>query len=496
MGESEQTNGGAPTPRVVIVGAGFGGIGLGIRLKLAGIDSFTILERAEGIGGVWRDNSYPGLTCDIPSHLYSLSSEPNPDWSRLYSPRDEILAYQERLVTKYGLGRHIRLGTGVANADFDEGDGIWRVTTEDGEVLEADVFVCATGQLSRPAPAPLPGIESFEGPSFHSSRWDHDTDLAGKRVAVVGTGASAIQLVPEIADEVERLHVFQRSAPWVVPKNDRAYSKLEKRLFRRYPVIQRMVRRRQFWTFELFAWAITRGQRLKRFLESQALRRIEKEVPDSGLRERLMPQYPIGCKRVLVSDDWYATLVRPDVELVTEAVTEVGSDRIVTSDGVERPVDVIILATGFRTTEFLAPMEIAGIGGRDLNEAWRDGADAYLGMTVSGFPNLFMLYGPNTNLGAGSILSVHESQVRYILDSVQRLRRSGARYLDVRPEVQREFNDELQERLADSVWTAGCSNWYRTASGKVVNNWPGLTSEYDRRTRQVDPDDYRMVRAA
>jgi cation diffusion facilitator CzcD-associated flavoprotein CzcO len=493
MGRPQSANGSGPTPRIVIVGAGFGGIGLAIRLREAGIESFEILERAGSIGGVWRDNVYPGLTCDIPSHLYSLSSEPNPDWSRLYAPRDEILDYQERLVTKHGLGRHIRLNTGVARADFDEGEGAWRITTEDGEVLEADVFVCATGQLSRPESAPLPGLEGFEGPSFHSSRWDHDVELAGKRVAVVGTGASAIQLVPEIADEAKRLHVFQRSAPWVVPKNDRDYSSLEKRLFRRLPLVQRLIRWRQYWSFELLAWAVTQGRRSKRIFEKQLLKRLEKEISDPELRERLTPRYPIGCKRVLVSDDWYATLVRPDVELVTDAVTEVGADWIVTADGAERPVDVIILATGFKTTEFLAPMEIAGIGARDLNEAWRDGAEAYLGMTVSGFPNLFMLYGPNTNLGVGSVLAIHESQSRYILDLVERLRRNGARYVDVRPEVQREFNAELQKRLADSVWTAGCSNWYVTESGKVVNNWPGLSSEYDRRTRELDPGDYRMV---
>ena len=482
---------------VLIVGAGFGGIALGIRLLQAGIDSFRILEREDSIGGVWRDNAYPGLTCDIPSHLYSLSFDPNPEWSRLYAPRDEILGYEERLVTKYGLGRHIRTGTEVARADFDDEEGIWRVTTGGGEAIEADVVVCATGQLSRPAPAALPGLDEFDGPVFHSSRWDRDVELAGKRVAVVGTGASAIQLVPEIADEVERLHVFQRSAPWVVPKGDRPYSPLERKLFRRSRAFLHFVRRRQYWKFELLGWALTQSPAgVKGLFEKQLLRTIEKEVPDPELREQVTPRYPIGCKRVLVSDDWYPTLMRPDVELVTDAVTEVRADRIVTADGAERPVDAIILATGFKTTEFLAPMEVTGLGGRDLNETWRDGAEAYLGMAVSGFPNFFMLYGPNTNLGVGSILCIHESQIRYILDSLDELGRSGARYLDVRPEVQREFNDELQEQLAESVWTAGCSNWYVTESGKVVNNWPGLSSQYDRLTRELDPDDYRMAGAA
>ena len=496
MGRPQPANGDAPPPRILIVGAGFGGIGLGIRLLNAGIDSFRIVEREDSIGGVWRDNLYPGLTCDIPSHLYSLSYEPNPEWTRLYAPRDEILAYQERLVTRYGLGRHVHAGTAVASADFDEGEAVWRLTTTDGEMLEAEVVVCATGQLSRPAPAPLPGLEGFGGPSFHSSRWDDDVELTGKRVAVVGTGASAIQLVPEIADRAARLHVFQRSAPWVVPKGDRAYSPLERRLFRRSRALLRFVRRRQYWTFELLGWLLTQAPaRVKGLFEKQLLRRIEKEVADPELREKVTPRYPIGCKRVLVSDDWYRTLVRPDVELVTDAVAEVRADRIVAADGMEREVDVIILATGFRTTEFLAPMEVRGLGGRDLNETWRDGAEAYLGMAVAGFPNFFMLYGPNTNLGVGSVLAIHESEIRYILDALGELRRNGARYLDVRPEVQRRFNDELQEQLADSVWTAGCSNWYITESGKVVNNWPGLSSQYDRLTRELDPGDYRMVGA-
>jgi cation diffusion facilitator CzcD-associated flavoprotein CzcO len=478
------------------VGAGFGGIALGIRLLQAGIDSFRILEREDSIGGVWRDNVYPGLTCDIPSHLYSLSFEPNAEWSRRYASRDEILAYEERLVTKYGLGRHIQTGTEVTRADFQEGEAVWRVTTGDGETIEADLVVCATGQLSRPAPAPLPGVDGFDGPVFHSSRWDRDVDLAGKRVAVVGTGASAIQIVPEIAGDVEQLFVFQRSAPWVVPKGDRTYSPLERRLFRRSRAFLRFVRRRQYWTYELLGWLLTQAPAgMKQLFERQLLRTIEKEVADPELREMVTPSYPIGCKRVLVSDDWYPTLVRPDVELVTDAVTDVRADAIVTADGAERQVDAIVLATGFRTTEFLAPMEVTGLGGRDLNEAWRDGAEAYLGMTVTGFPNFFMLYGPNTNLGVGSILCVHESQIRYILDSLDELSRRGARYLDVRAEVQREFNDEIQEQLAESVWTAGCSNWYVTESGKVVNNWPGLSSQYDRLTRELDPDDYRMAGA-
>jgi cation diffusion facilitator CzcD-associated flavoprotein CzcO len=493
MERANATNGAGPNPAIVIVGAGFGGIGLGIRLKLVGIDSFTILERAEGIGGVWRDNSYPGLTCDIPSHLYSFSFEPKHDWSRRFPAREEILGYLERCVTKYGLGRHLRLETEVADASFDEDRGKWRIRTTDGETIEADVFVCATGQLSRPATAELPGLERFEGPSFHSGRWDHDVDLAGKRVAVVGTGASAIQFVPEIAPKVERLHLFQRSAPWVIGKPDRPYSAPERRLYQRFPLIQAASRAWDYVFYEMFVLAFSRMQFLMRPFEALTRRRLRREVADPELRDKLTPDYAMGCKRILISDDWYPTLQRPNVEVVSDAIASVEPDRIVTGDGVERPVDAIILATGFRSTEFLAPMTITGRGGRDLNEVWREGPEAYLGLTVSGFPNLFILYGPNTNLGVGSIIYMLECQIAYVLDAIRELGRAGARYVDLRPEIQRAFNAEIQRRLENTVWQAGCSNWYRTESGRITNNWPGLTLEYRRRTRRMDLNDYRVA---
>ena len=481
-------------PRVAIVGAGFGGIGLGIRLRQAGIDSFTILEKADGVGGVWRDNTYPGLTCDIPSHLYSFSFEPKHDWSRRFPARREILDYLEGCVRKHGLERHLRLGTAVAEADFDEGEAVWRITT-DGDEIEADVLVTATGQLSRPAYPVIEGLDDFEGPVFHSGQWDDGVELDGTRVAVLGTGASAIQLVPEIARQVEQLDLYQRSAPWVLPKPDRPYSAWEQRLYRRLPVLQRLSRAWDFVVYEALALLFTRLQPLKRPLEAAARRRLERDVPDPELRARLLPDYPLGCKRVLISDEWYPTLQRPNVEVVGERIARVGTDRIVTDDGTERPADAIILATGFRATEFLAPMQIRGLEGRDLNEAWRDGAEAYLGLAVSGFPNLFALYGPNTNLGAGSMVYILESQIAYVLDSIGALARSGARYMDVRPEVQRTFNAELQHRLNGTVWETGCSNWYRTESGKITNNWPGVSSEYRRRTRRLELADYRVAGA-
>lgn len=482
-------------PSVCIVGAGFGGIGLGIRLKQAGIESFAIFEREAGVGGVWRDNSYPGLTCDVPSHLYSFSFEPKHDWSRRFPKRDEILAYLEDCTRSYGLGDHLRLGTEVTAADFDEESGRWRIRTGNGEEHEADVLVTATGQLSRPAEPPIPGIDEFAGPRFHSARWDHGVDLDGKRVAAVGVGASAVQYVPEIAPRAEHLAVFQRSPNWVIPKPDRPYRPRQRALFRRFPWLQAASRNWVWARFELFTLAFTRFKPLGRMYERACTRRLRREVPDPELRAKLTPDYPLGCKRVLISNDWYATLQRPDVSLVAEPITEVRGDRLITADGAEHPADVLILGTGFATLEFLAPMAVRGIGGRDLNEAWREGAEAYLGLTVSGFPNMFMLYGPNTNLGAGSIVYMLESQIDYVVEAVRTLERQGALWMDVRPEVQSEFNEDIQSRLADSVWTAGCTSWYRTESGKVTNNWPGFTLEYRRRTRRPELGDYRVERA-
>jgi cation diffusion facilitator CzcD-associated flavoprotein CzcO len=481
---------------VCIVGAGFGGVGLAIRLKQAGIDSLSILERGETVGGVWRDNTYPGLTCDVPSHLYSLSFEPKHDWSRRFPQREEIHAYLEGCVEHYGLGEHLRLGTEVAGADFDEGAGRWRIRTTDGEQIEADFLVSATGQLSRPSTPAIPGLADFEGPVFHSARWDHDVELTGKRVAVVGTGASSIQFVPEIAREAGELVIFQRSPNWVIAKPDRPYRRWQQRLFRRFPWIQAASRAWVWTRFEFFILAFNRFRPLGRIFEAGYLRRIEKEVADPELRAKLVPDYPLGCKRVLISNDWFPTLERPDVALVTGPIAEVRPRAVVAADGEEHPADVLILGTGFTAQDFLAPMEIRGRGGRELNQAWRDGAEAYLGMTVAGFPNMFMLYGPNTNLGAGSIVYMLESQIEYVVEAVRALGRTRVAYMDVRADVQSEFNEVIQSRLADSVWTAGCTSWYRTESGKVTNNWPGFTYEYRRRTRRPDLGDYELATVA
>jgi cation diffusion facilitator CzcD-associated flavoprotein CzcO/acetyl esterase/lipase len=477
------------SPSVAIIGAGFGGIGLAITLKKAGIESLTILEKAEGIGGVWRDNTYPGAACDVPSQLYSFSFEPNPNWSRRYSPQPEILEYLEGCIDRYGLRPNLRLGTEVARAAFDEEPAKWRIETEAGETIEADVLVSACGQLNRPALTRIPGAERFEGSSFHTARWDHDVELEGKRVAVIGTGASTIQVVPAIADRVAQLDVYQRSAPYVIPKKDRPYREWEKRLFRWFPPARLLARFNQWLFFEIFIAAFNQIRAVGKLGLRMSEKLLDEQVSDPELKRALTPDHVLGCKRVLISPDYYSTLERPNVELVSTGVRELSESGVVAEDGTERPADVVVLSTGFESTRFLAPMEIRGRDGLDLNEVWREGANAYLGMTVAGFPNLFVMYGPNTNLGSGSIIFQLESQMTYIADAIERLRRSGG-LLAVRPEVQQSFDSEMQSRLSTSVWQTGCNNWYLDEQGRNTNNWPGFTLEYRRRTKRLDPADY------
>lgn len=476
--------------RIAIIGAGFGGIGMGMTLKRAGFDDFTILERDERLGGVWRDNTYPGAACDVPAHLYSYSFEPNPDWSRVYAPQREILDYLEGCVDRYGLRRHLRLGTEVAGAEYDAEARTWALETVGGEKIEADVVISACGQLSRPAIPAVRGLDRFEGPLFHSSQWDHDVELAGKRVAVIGTGASTIQIVPAIAPWVHELQVYQRSAPYLMPKKDRAYGPLRKLAFR-LPLIRKLERFRIWLAYEVFTTAYGRFSALRRLGVKLFDRHLGDQVPDDALRQAVRPDDVLGCKRVLVSSDYYPALARPEVELITHGVRELTPRGVVAEDGIERAADVVILSTGFTTTDFLAPMEFRGPGG-ELNEAWRQGASAYLGITVSGFPNLFLMYGPNTNLGAGSIIYQLESQMNYILDAVRTLG-PGGRALSVRPGAQRAFEAEMQRRLSTSVWQTGCSNWYVNEHGRITNNWPGFAFEYRHRTRRLNPADYELV---
>lgn len=472
---------------VVIVGAGFGGIGMAIRLRRAGVRDVTVLEKGDDLGGTWLDNSYPGSACDIPSILYSFSFERGWDWSRRYPPQEEILAYLRDCAAKHGI--EPRFGTEVKEAVFDADDGRWRIRTTAGEELTARVLITACGQLNRPAYPEAPN--AFGGTAFHSSRWNHAYDLTGKRVAVLGTGASAVQFVPHVAARASQVHVFQRTPPYVLDKGDRAYTAWERRLLRWVPGLRALSRARTYVRLESRGLAFITAPRLMAGAAKAFRQRLAVQVPDRELRAALTPGYVMGCKRILLSDDYYAALNRPDVELVTEPIERISERGVVTADGREREVDAIIYGTGFRAQAFVAPMTIRGLDGRELNETWRDGAEAYFGIAVSGFPNLFLIYGPNTNLGHTSIIYMHESQFTYIVGCVRAL--SRARYIDVRPDVQDAFNRQLQRRFRDTVWTSGCTSWYTTDGGKQVNNWPGFTFTYRRATRRPDPRDFRVT---
>jgi cation diffusion facilitator CzcD-associated flavoprotein CzcO len=487
----EDTRGGGRRPRVVIVGSGFSGLGMAIRLKQAGIDDFVVLEKASDLGGTWRDNRYPGCACDIPSNLYSFSFAPGPGWTRRFPPAEEIWAYLKRCAERYGVVPHIRFETEMTGAELDPAGGGWRVHTRSGETLDCHALILAMGPLHRPMHPAIPGLERFRGRAFHSSDWDDGCDLAGRRVAVIGTGASAIQLVPEVASRAAALHVFQRTPPWVLPRGDRPVAPWQRWLFRVLPVTQRAVRSAIYWSLELRVLGFSVDPRLMRLLQPLALRHLRRQVADPELRRALTPAYTLGCKRILLSDDYYPAFSRSNVELVTSAVSEVREDRVVTSDGVERPVDVIVFGTGFHVTAAMANVPVVGRDGLRIQDAWRDGMEAYLGTTVAGFPNLFLVLGPNTGLGHNSMVFMIEAQTRYVLQCLRLLREGGRAELEVRPRVQSAFNRRIQERLRRAVWSVGgCASWYLDARGANRTLWPGSSFGYWLRTRRARTADY------
>ena len=471
------------SPRILIIGAGFGGIGTAIELDSHGFDNVTVLEKADHPGGVWRDNTYPNAACDVPSSLYSWSFAPNPEWARRYAGQVDILEYIDRVIDERGLRDRIRTGVEVTAARYDDATATWHVETSTGEAFEAEFLVSAVGQLSRPVIPKIPGASTFTGPAFHSARWDHDTVLAGKRIAVLGTGASAIQFVPGIQPIAGHVTVFQRSAPYVVPKVDRAYTPTHHRLFSRFPRTQ-AVGRNLTWTMsEQLNKSLVGTNPLKNVLEAAWRLNLRTQVRDRRLRAKLRPDYPIGCKRLLFSNDWYPALASRNVEVITDDVVEVLPHGVRTADGTEHAVDVIIYGTGFAATEFLAPMKITGAGGLDLNEAWRDGARAYLGVCLPGFPNFGIVYGPNTNLGGSSIINMMESQSGFIRQLVEAVTDGGS--VVVKDTTEARFDAEIQERLTASVW-GGCTNWYRDEAGRVTTNWPGTVREYKARTARLE----------
>ncbi|MFP6559136.1 flavin-containing monooxygenase [Paraburkholderia sp. B3] len=481
-------------PRIAIVGSGFAGIGMAIRLRRMGLDSFTIYEAAADLGGTWRDNAYPGVACDIPSHLYSFSFEPNPNWTRAFAPQREILDYLRHCARKYDVERFIEYRSHVRAARFDETDGVWNIEIDQHgstHTIVADLLIAANGALSRPALPDLAGLERFEGTLFHSARWDHGYDLEGKRVGVIGTGASTIQFVPHIQPHVAQLAVFQRTAPWIMPRRDHAIGERKRALYRRVPFAQRVARAAVYCQHETRALGFIVNLRLLEAPMKFARGYLARKIEDSALRAKLAPDYLLGCKRVLLSSDYYPAIAQPNVELVTDAIREVVADGIVTADGTHRPFDAIICGTGFQVNDVDAPFRVTGADGADLGEAWRrDGPEAYLGATVAGFPNLFLIVGPNTGLGHNSMIYMIESQVRYIADCIRALQRRGARTMSVRPEVQRAFNDTLQRMLTRTVWQSGCHSWYQTRRGKNTSLWPGFTFDFRRRTRRVRESDY------
>jgi cation diffusion facilitator CzcD-associated flavoprotein CzcO len=476
---------------IVIVGAGAGGLCMGMQLARAGHREFTIVERSDGIAGTWHDNRYPGAACDVPSHLYCFSFAPNPDWRRKFAPQPEIEAYLRRCADELGLAPHLRLGTEVLGARFV--DGRWRIATSRGELV-ADVLVCSTGQLNRPSIPALPGLDTFAGRRFHSARWDTARDVRGEDVVVIGSGASSVQIVPEIAPLAKHLTLMQRSPNYVIPRNDRAYRDWERWLFRRAPALRKLYRGYIWCSLEARFTALHRDSLMGKLVRWGALKHLADSVVDPELRAKLTPDYPLGCKRILISDDWYPALVRDNVSVVTSPIARIEPRAVVTADGASHPADTIVFATGFETTSFLAPMEIVA-NGVPLTDAWRRGAEAHHGIAVAGFPNLFLTYGPNTNLGHNSILLMIECQVDYILQCLRELDRRGAHHIEVRRDAMARSNAELQRQLADTVWVADCHNWYKNADGRVTNNWSGRTLSYWWRTRAPNFADYDIVGA-
>lgn len=482
---------------ILIVGAGFAGIGMGIRLKQAGFDNFVILEQSSGLGGTWYNNRYPGCACDVPSHLYSFSFEKNPNWSRSFANQQEILAYLERSADKYGVRPHMRFRRKVASARFDDARGTWSVQTEDGRSYTARVLISACGILSRPSSPQIPGLCTFSGPAFHTARWREDVKLDGKRVAVIGTGASAVQVIPSIVDKVSHLSVFQRTPGWVLPKLDYAYSAEARAKFAKKPWLQSLLRRFIYWRLELLATGLVldrRWRKLGELGERAALRFLNEQVSDPALRAKLTPSFSLGCKRVLLSNDYYWALQRQNAELVTSPIETITARGIRTADGTEHELDAIVLATGFQAADAMTPFTLRGVGGRSLSDAWRDGAEAYLGTSVSGFPNFFMLVGPNSALGHNSIIFMIESHIAYVIDAIRTLRARSLKSLDVRQRVQDAYNKRLHARLGRTVWATGdCHSWYRTRSGKNTTLWPGFTFEFRLRTRRFQPRHYELT---
>jgi cation diffusion facilitator CzcD-associated flavoprotein CzcO len=478
--------------RVAILGAGFAGLGTAIRLKQEGIEDFAVFEKGSEVGGTWWWNTYPGCQCDIPSHLYSFSFALNPEWTRTYPKQPELERYLKRCSEDFGVRDKIRFDCEIQSADWDDDACVWRLQTPQG-TFTADVFVAAPGPLSEPSFPDVPGLDSFEGDTFHTARWKKDADLRGKRVAVVGTGASAIQVVPEIQPEVGRLTVFQRTPPWVVPHRDRPITRPERALYKRFPALQRFVRSNVYWMRELLVPGLAYRPQLMKGIERIARRHIATNVKDPELRKKVTPDYAIGCKRILPSNRWYPAISEPNADVVTDGITEIRPNGVVTKDGTLHEVDTIIFATGFYVTDIPLAHLCRGREGKLLSEVWDGSPQAYLGTAVAGFPNLFLLVGPNTGLGHNSIVFMIEAQITYLLDALREAERRKATRIEVRREAMESYNAGLQGRMGRTVWNSGgCSSWYIDAKGKNTTIWPDFTWRFWQDTRRFDPAAYEL----
>ena len=506
---------GAPTPRIAILGAGAAGICMALQLLEQGITSFTIYEKADGVGGTWRANTYPGAACDVPSHLYSFSFAPKVDWTRKFPEQPEILGYFESLVEQHDLAPHIEFNTEVASAIWDESRSLWciellrgagvtddRLATGETETprtapeqVEAEIVVSGLGQLNRPNIPNIEGLDSFEGTRFHSANWDHDHDLSGKRVAVIGIGASAIQFVPQVASQVAELTLFQRSVNYVAPKPDRPFKSSEQWALQHIPGAHQAYRSSIYWRFEFRFRLMKKGSRLGGLLQKKFAEQVSSLASPKLPLTALVPDYTPGCRRILIANDWYPTLLKPNTRVVTDGISKITKTGIKTDSGEEINVDTIIFGTGFQATEFLAPLRITGRDGQELSEVWRDGARAFLGLAVAGFPNFFILYGPNTNLGHNSILFMIEQQVGYIRQIIDEFVLRGVTSTEVHENAMNTFDSEISRATAQTVWAEDCSSWYKNSSGRVTNNWPDYTVKYKQRLAHPDPHDW-FVRTA
>ncbi|MGI8881238.1 MAG: flavin-containing monooxygenase [Jatrophihabitans sp.] len=478
---------------VLVVGAGFAGIAMATALRQRGVHDFVVIERGADVGGTWRDNTYPGAACDVPSHLYSFSWALNPNWSRAFSPQPEIWQYMQDIARRQGVYEHCVFGAELIDAKWDADAARWRVATTQGDFV-AQSLVSGAGALCEPANPDIAGLESFAGATFHSSRWNHDIDLTGKRVAVVGTGASAIQFVPEIADKVAHLDVYQRTAPWIIPRNDRAFRKSERWVFRHVPGAQRLMRTGIYWGRELFVLGLAKNPKLTRPAARIGRWHLDRQVEEPALRAKLRPRYTIGCKRILISNDWYPALQKPNVAVVTDAIDSVEPDAVLTSDGLRHEADVIVFATGFHVTDMPIAEHIRDDAGVSLAKHWETGAAAHRGTTVVGFPNLFFIVGPNTGLGHTSMIFMIEAQVNYIDKALQQMADNNLLAIEPQPAAQEKYNADVQRKLSRSVWnTGGCASWYLDAHGRNTSIWPDFTFRFRRETATFDLQEYRVA---